>query len=52
MFLESTVVAALVVVALVAVTAIVVVAVVSWFGLEVLRVLAAALPVVEEEWGD
>lgn len=52
MFFESTVVAALVVVALVAVTAIIVVAVVAWFGLEVLRVLAAALPVVEEEWGD
>lgn len=52
MLFESTVVAALVVVALVAVTAIVVVAVVSWFGLEVLRVLIAVLPVAEEEWGD
>lgn len=52
MFFESTVVAALVVAALVAVMALVALTVVAWFGLEVLRVLASALPVVEEEWGD
>ena len=50
---DSLAVAALVVVALVAVTALLVVAVVSWFGVEALRVLIEALPCVEqEEWSD